>query len=376
MVMSKDKRLTSKHAAPKQKKPTRYSKTVRVTVSIVSVFMTLISVLLMTAGGYVMYHMNLIVSDSEVDQGYVDSIPPDEDDDLATDSPLLPEDYNASEVSSISLKGDTKDVTNYLLLGIDARTVKERGRSDTMMIVTVNDKTKTIKLSSLLRDTAVSIPGRDKNGDGRDDYAKLNAAYAYGRFDLLSKTIEQNFRLKIDKYIGVNFVTFPIIVDAMGGVDIEMTKAETAKVCSSDQQKEEWERGFKRIGTEAGTYHLNGYQALQFARIRHIDSDFNRTGRQRQVISKLMEKAKTMSFGTLTTILGKALPNVITNMSGDELMGLALDVGKYASYKIESDFHLPETGQYTNYRLPDGGAALALKDPVQSVNNLHTWIYG
>lgn len=375
--MSNKKNPPSKHAAksPKNKKPTRYSKTVRVTVSIVSAFMTLIAVLLMTAGGYVSYYMNLIVNDSELDLGYVDSIPPDEDGMADSDTPLIPEEYNVSEVSSISLKGNTSDVTNYLLLGIDARTVKERGRSDTMMIVTINTKTKTIKLSSILRDTAVTIPGRDRDGDGKDDYYKLNAAYAYGGFDLLSKTIEQNFRLKIDKYIGVNFVTFPIVVDAMGGVDIEMTAAETSQVCADGQEKEVWESGFKRIGTKAGTYHLNGYQALQFARIRHLDSDFYRTGRQRQVISKLLEKAKTMSLGTLTSVLGKALPNVITNMSGDELMNLALNAGKYASYKIETDFHLPEDGQYTNFRLPDGGAALGFKDVVKSVNNLHTWIY-
>ena len=368
----------SRHAAPKGGKPVkrhRYKKSVRVTVSILSSLMVVVSVLLMTAGGYVMHAMNLIVGDEEIDGNYVDSLPPDDEDpDVSIDTSFNPSDYDKSEVSKITLRGNTKDVTNLLLLGIDARTMKERGRSDSMIIVTINKKNKTIKLSSLLRDTAVTIPGRDKNGDGQDDYAKLNAAYAYGGFNLLSKTIEQNFRLKIDKYVGVNFVVFPIAVDAMGGIDIYMTAKEASKVCAPGQKLEDWERGFKKIGTESKVYHLNGYQALQYSRIRHIDSDFNRTGRQRKVIEQLIVKAKTMSFGTLNTILNQVLPQVATNMSGDELMGYALNAGSYANYAIDTSFHLPENGKYKGWTLPGGGASLRLTDPVESVKSLHEWI--
>ena len=377
--MRKENNPESRHAAPKGGKPVkrhRSKKSVRVTVSILSSLMVVVSVLLMTAGGYVMHAMNLIVGDEEIDGNYVDSLPPDDEDpDVSIDTSFNPSDYDKSEVSKITLRGNTKDVTNLLLLGIDARTMKERGRSDSMIIVTINKKNKTIKLSSLLRDTAVTIPGRDKNGDGQDDYAKLNAAYAYGGFNLLSKTIEQNFRLKIDKYVGVNFVVFPIAVDAMGGIDIYMTAKEASKVCAPGQKLEDWERGFKKIGTESKVYHLNGYQALQYSRIRHIDSDFNRTGRQRKVIEQLIVKAKTMSFGTLNTILNQVLPQVATNMSGDELMGYALNAGSYANYAIDTSFHLPENGKYKGWTLPGGGASLRLTDPVESVKSLHEWIY-
>ena len=377
--MRKENNPESRHAAPKGGKPVkrhRYKKSVRVTVSILSSLMVVVSVLLMTAGGYVMHAMNLIVGDEEIDGNYVDSLPPDDEDpDVSIDTSFNPSDYDKSEVSKITLRGNTKDVTNLLLLGIDARTMKGRGRSDSMIIVTINKKNKTIKLSSLLRDTAVTIPGRDKNGDGQDDYAKLNAAYAYGGFNLLSKTIEQNFRLKIDKYVGVNFVVFPIAVDAMGGIDIYMTAKEASKVCAPGQKLEDWERGFKKIGTESKVYHLNGYQALQYSRIRHIDSDFNRTGRQRKVIEQLIVKAKTMSFGTLNTILNQVLPQVATNMSGDELMGYALNAGSYANYAIDTSFHLPENGKYKGWTLPGGGASLRLTDPVESVKSLHEWIY-
>lgn len=175
--------------------------------------------------------------------------------------------------------------------------------------------------------------------------------------------------------MGVNFVVFPIAVDAMGGIDIYMTAQEASKVCVASQKLEDWERGFKRIGTESKVYHLNGYQALQYSRIRHIDSDFNRTGRQRKVIEQLIGKAKTMSFGTLNTILNQVLPQVATNMSGDELMGYALNAGTYANYAIDTSFHLPEKGKYRGWKLPDGGASLQLTDPVESVKSLHEWIY-
>ena len=337
--MRKENNPESRHAAPKGGKPVkrhRYKKSVRVTVSILSSLMVVVSVLLMTAGGYVMHAMNLIVGDEEIDGNYVDSLPPDDEDpDVSIDTSFNPSDYDKSEVSKITLRGNTKDVTNLLLLGIDARTMKERGRSDSMIIVTINKKNKTIKLSS----------------------------------------IEQNFRLKIDKYVGVNFVVFPIAVDAMGGIDIYMTAKEASKVCAPGQKLEDWERGFKKIGTESKVYHLNGYQALQYSRIRHIDSDFNRTGRQRKVIEQLIVKAKTMSFGTLNTILNQVMPQVETNMSGDELMGYALNAGSYANYAIDTSFHLPENGKYKGWTLPGGGASLRLTDPVESVKSLHEWIY-
>lgn len=374
------KQEASKHAAPKKPKSekpvkrTRYKKSVRVAVSIVSVFMAVLSVLMMTAGGYVWRTMSLIRTDDDLMGEYPESLPPDEGEDLSGET-LTPEDMKASEVGQISVKGNTGDVTNLLLLGLDGRTSYRGCRSDTMMIVSINKRAKTIKLISLLRDTLITIPGRDRDGNGLDDYAKLNAAYAYGGFDLLSKTIEQNFRLKIDKYIGVNFVTFPIAVDAMNGVDIYMTSAEAAQVCTADQKKERWERGFKRIGTEDKVYSLNGYQALQYARIRKIDSDFNRTNRQRKVVEQLLIKAKSMSIGALNSILTQVLPEVITNMSGNELMGYAMNVGAYANYTIDTSFHLPEDRGYIGKSVSGVGATLQLLDPPQAVRNLHQWIY-
>lgn len=378
-----DKTPASRHAAPrhgdknakpaKPQKPTRYKKSVRVGVSILSVFMTIVSLLMITAGGYIWNTMSLIRTDDDLMGEYPESLPPEED---VSGETLTPEDMQASEVSQISVKGNTSDVTNLLLLGLDGRTSYKGSRSDTMMIVSINKQDKTIKLISLLRDTLVTIPGRDRNGDGLDDYAKLNAAFAYGGFDLLSKTIEQNFRLKIDKYIGVNFVTFPIAVDALGGIEIYMTAAEAGQVCQAGQEKERWESGFRAIGNKAQVYSLNGYQALQYARIRKIDSDFGRTNRQRKVIEQLMIKAKAMNIGTLNSILRQVLPEVLTNMSADELMGYAMNVGTYANYTIDASYHLPEDGGYRNKSVSSVGATLQLLDPPEAVRNLHQFIYG
>ncbi len=359
-----------------EKKRHRYSKAVRVTVSIVSSFMILLSVLLTGAGGYILYGMGLIVTDDELQGEYVDSLPPESDDvNYGSEVSFVPS--YTDDVSQIAVRGNTKNITNLLLLGLDGRSSYKGSRSDTMMIVSINDQAKTIKLISLMRDTLVTIPGRDRDGDGKDDYAKMNAAYAYGGFDLLSKTIEQNFRLDIDHYVGVNFVSFPVAVDAMGGVDIELTEAETTQICDASQQKENWERGFKRIGKTAGTYHLNGYQALQYARIRHLaGSDFKRTERQRIVISALMQKAKKMNFGQLNAILTGVLPHTVTNMSANQLMGYALNIGKYAGYTIEMDYRLPQDNRYNSVRPAGLGSCLAFKDQVEAVNTLHQWIYG
>ena len=373
----------SRHAAGKNQKaskparPTRYKKSVRVSMAILSAVMALVSVLMMTAGGYLVHTMNLLVHEGDVSITYVDSLPPEEGDGPATGEVMLPDDYNADEVSQISVKGNTKDVTNIMLIGSDARTLTQGGRSDTMMLLSINTRAKTIKLISFLRDTSVTIPGRDRNGDGVDDYDKLAHAYAYGGFDLMAKTYEQNFRLKIDKYILVNFVTFEKVVDAMGGVTIELTERETSQVPKAGIRREPVDSGFQRIGTKAGTYELDGYQALQYARIRKIDSDFNRTGRQRKVIEALLEKAKSMNFGTLNNILNQCLPNVLTNMSGDELIGYALNAGTYKDFTIDTSFHLPADGEYnTMPRLPNGGAVLWLKDPAEAVLELHEFIYG
>ncbi len=372
----------AQRSAKTKRLPHRFSPLARLGGGVLSLVLALLALTMTVAGLYVRHSLGLIIMDNHIqiiDPNDVNSmdLPPEEGDvsNVPADNPLMPENYNFTEVNKIPVQGNTANITNIMLLGMDGRTY-QGVRSDTMIILSINDATRTIKMISLLRDTAVSTPGRDRNGDGLDDYCKLNASYAYGGFDLLSKTIQQNFRLDIDQYVGVNFASFDEAIDILGGVDIEMTRAEVSRVCADYMEKEWWEKGFVPI-SGTNPYHLNGYQALQFARIRKIDSDFSRTLRQKKVLEQVFAKIKNMNFMTLNSLLNSILPCVITNISGDELMGYAMKMGTYATYTVDSDFHIPEDGKWDDQPLlMDGGWPLWLTDPVGSVKDLHQWIYG
>lgn len=360
-------------------KKTRYSRVVRVSVSIVSAVLTLMSLGLAVTGGYIWHTLSRIQSEGELQGEYNLLMEDPEGTGLETgEDPeaSLPPSY-AQDIEEIPVKGNTQHITNILLLGLDGRSGYKGTRSDTMIILSINDQKQTIRLISLMRDTAVILPGYDRDGDGRDDYNKLNAAFSRGGFDLLSKTIEQNFRLKIDQYIGVNFVTFPIAVDAAGGLDLTLTRQEAAMVCAADQTLENWQKGFRPVGTQDGQYHLNGYQTLQYARIRKLaGNDFKRTERQRIVISALLEKAKGLNFFQLLNMVNQTVDHVVSNMNENELLQYAVRAGKYARYTIDSDGRLPLDGENTNRPLlPGGSEPVWMTDPSHAVRVLHEWIY-
>ena len=151
---------------------------------------------------------------------------------------------------------------NILLVGQDRQAGQGRQRSDTMILCSYNPNTNEVSLISFLRDLYVSIPGGYSNN-------RLNAAYAFGGFPLLYKTLEQNFGVKIDGGVEVDFGGFTELIDLIGGVDIYLTAKEAPYVATSCKE---------------GMNHLNGRKALNYARIRKIDSDFGRTNRQRTLI--------------------------------------------------------------------------------------------
>lgn len=287
------------------------------------------------------------------------------------------------DLTNLSVRGDTENIHNYFLLGVDSRGSGDRGRSDTMMILSVNDSAKTIKLISLLRDTWATIPGMDWDGDGYDDYAKLNAAYASGGFDLLNKTVRQNFRLDIDKYVAVDFSGFAAAVDALGGVNVEVDGDAVTWIPKEDPGDpdrfacDEYGNQLREpIGYTAGKYTLNGYQALAFCRVRkcYPSSDFVRQQNQRDVVSALISKAKSSSPAKLYSMAENVLPAVTTNMTRNEIEGYIVNVLKYAGYTIETEYHLPAAGEFENLNL--GAAGLWIKDPETTVRALHEYIYG
>lgn len=182
--------------------------------------------------------------------------------------------------NKLILKSNEEDITNILLIGSDARKTNEVGRSDAMMILTIDDKNKAIKLTSLARDTLVKIPGYD--------YEKLTHAYAYGKEKLLLDTIEYNFKIKINDYVSINFNSFIELVDSLGGVEVDINDkdishlndviANSFKVYNSKNNEE------PKYIRNSGKQLLNGYQTLAYARIRKLDTIYNRDERQRDVL--------------------------------------------------------------------------------------------
>ncbi len=260
-------------------------------------------------------------------------------------------------------------VTNVLVIGTDGRTLDERGRSDTMILVSLNSKTNKIFLTSLMRDSYVEIPGRGWN--------KLNAAYSYGGAELLMDTIEKNFDIRIDDYVSINFNSFASIVDSVGGIEIEVSDAE-AKEINTILMAEVNELMGDAVDADllsgGGVLKLNGKQALSYARIRHIgNADFERTQRQRDVITKIVEKLKSFNPSVITEIAQNAVPQVTTNMSTAELYALSLRLPFLLGYDLEQ-LRIPAEGLYGNTTTSNGGSALSI-DFVPNINILRENIF-
>lgn len=234
-------------------------------------------------------------------------------------------------------------IRNILLIGTDARTASDRGRSDTMMLVTINEKTGQIVMTSFLRDIYLHIPVIDS-------YNRINAAYAAGGVSLLTKTIKENFNIQIDQYIRINFSGFENIIDYMGGVDVNLSQAEIDFV------------GLEGSATP-GMVHLDGKHALNYCRCRYVSldgegGDFARTLRQRRVMNLLFDKLKGLSVFEIGSLLDEFLPQVTTNISSSEMLSLLTKAPTYLSYEIKS-YRLPVDGSW-KYSTIHGMSVLSL----------------
>lgn len=222
-----------------------------------------------------------------------------------------------------------KDVTNILLIGVDSISTQDTARSDSMILLTIDKKTKSIKLTSFLRDMWVQIPGRQM--------AKINAASAYGGAELVLDTIEYNFNIQIDNYVMVGFDVFESIIDAIGGLNMDI----------SDKEAKEM-KNFDCIVETGNDVLLNGEQALWYARIRKIDSDFHRTARQREIIEKVIEKLKKTKVTTLIDIVSEIAPLVETDIPRNELVKLGMgSLFSYLRYDIKQT-SIPADGMWKN----------------------------
>lgn len=275
-------------------------------------------------------------------------------------------DTNLDMLANNNYKFDNS-ITNILLIGSDARPGDTVSRSDSMMILTVDTKKNKLKLTSLGRDTYVKIDGHG--------YEKLTHAYAYGQEKLLISTIEENFRLDIQNYTKVDFFSFIDIVDALGGVDVDITADEINEMNKFIKECYNWDKKSNKPPIEyikkSGVQTLKGYQALSFARIRHNDGTMQRDDRQRQVITAMMKKFNKISITQYPKLLDSILPYVKTNMSPTDLLYLGKDVLNMGELKLSTmQFPLHPEGEI---RLQESGYVIPFEQ--YEVDFLHKFIF-
>lgn len=263
-----------------------------------------------------------------------------------------------------------KGYTTLALFGIDNRTNGnfQSGNSDTMIIVSINNKSGEIKMASLYRDTYLDI------GEGK--FRKANAAYGSGNAEVTGperaiNMMNRNLDLDISDYVAVDFNALVEVIDLLGGIDLEVTEEE-AGYMNSYIDEITGVTGKQSAHVGGGMQTLDGVQATAYARVRYTTGwDFKRTERQRLVIQKMFEKAKSASLGTLNSILDAALPDVSTSLSNTELLGLMMKLNKY------------NMGENTGFPFDHAGVSagslgevVVAVDLAANVRQLHQFLYG
>lgn len=270
-------------------------------------------------------------------------------------------------------------IVNILLIGTN------ENLSDSMMIATIDMKHKSLKLTSLLRDTYVEIPGTDSKGRAYG-WRKLNSAYAFGDASFLIETIAHNYNIKLDKYMVVDFSLFRSIIDTIGGVEIELSAAEAAYIRGRRLD----EAGPNRKNAKEGLNLLDGWMALEFARCRMVggftytdadgkevtvNNDYARTARQRYVIQQLFKQLKDEDLGTLLSIAEQCLKYTRTNISLPELTTYLQNVLSTGATDIKQ-LQIPAAGTFETDRITTASVLwLSQENWIKNVEKLHHFIF-
>ena len=264
------------------------------------------------------------------------------------------------------LKVEQQDnkIENILVFGVDSRGSSNIVcRADSLIIVTIDRRHNSIKLTSIMRDVRVNIEGRS-NPD------RINAAYAYGGVGLLINTINETFDLDIQRFAMFDFWSAASLIDSLGGVDLEVTEQEIPYL--NHNLKEANDLTGQKIPdvTEAGEIHLNGAQAIAWARIRKLDSDYVRTSRQRTVMMSLISKYSSASISSLIGLANNGLSAFETNMTNADMVRVAIN-------------SLPASDDIQQYRVPQDGLYqvnpnpwMMIVDYSKQVPALQEFIYG
>ena len=265
--------------------------------------------------------------------------------------------------------------TTYALFGIDHRdknTALGGENSDTIIIASVNNDTKDVKLVSVYRDTLLNL--------GNDTYSKANAAYAYGEAEQAITMLNTNLDLNISEYATVNFNALTTIIDDLGGLDMDMSYAEivhmnnycveTSEETGKDYTPIELPDRPDDIEAIQYHYHLNGVQATSYCRIRYTASlDMGRTERQRRVIQMIVSKAKSVGLGKIFKIMDDVFPMVTTSMTKDEILQL---LPTLIGYSVDDTTGFPSSFKFSNVK----GSIIVPTTLESNVIELHKFLYG
>ena len=256
---------------------------------------------------------------------------------------------------------------NIVLYGVDARdgSLDKGNRSDSIIIVSINNKTKDVKLCSVYRDTLFSIPDHG--------FDKVTHAYSYGGAELSMSVLNTNLDLSITEFVTVNFDVLAKVIDALGGLELTLesdAEVEQINLCILEQNAV---TGSDSEGFSGpGTYTMDGTQATGYARIRKTEGgDFRRAERQREVLDKMLAKAKSANILTLTKIINEVMPDIYTNLSTADILSIAKDV---LSYNIIDQTGYPfnvTTGYYNKLDCVSSTDTLE-----EEVIQLHQYLFG
>ena len=323
---------------------------------IAALCLILVLVLIAAAYGYMQSKLSKIQFDEEIAVSDTGSSE-------ASSAVTEPEPEDREEAVQAEEKLEDEDVMNLLLLGTDERTreFSENARADAIMVLSLNTREHTIKLVSIERGIGVPIPGRN------DDW--LTHTFRYGGAQLTMDTVNQCFDLDIDRYVRVNFHVFEDAIDAIGGVDITLTQGE-----ANELNRHAGNAEYQPV--QAGSNHMNGFMALQYSRIRHIDNDWHRIERQRNVVQAALQQVKSQTLVSLNELANTILPMIRTNLTKSEIVDLAKEVPGFirAGIKIE-DMTIPTQDTCWNSVGADGRKLIGV-DFEANAEILNHFFYG
>ena len=322
------------------------------------VLCVILSVILLIFGSGLLYYYSILNS-----MNFKDITKPSNTD--STDPSIAALSGNGTQLSLTDgeLLQDSK-VLNVMLFGEDNSKGADHGRSDTMIMLSIDNRHKKLKLTSFQRDTYVYIPNYG--------YNKLNASYTYGGATLAIQTIEANFGIKIDRYAVVDFNSFIDIIDTLGGIDMELTQDEIDYI-NYQMYKNEQTDNPTLITDAPGVVHLTGQQALWYSRNRGLSigedgntigidgDDWDRTSRQRKLLETVFNDMKSADLGQIISIVGAVGPLITTNLKKDEITALVSHSLTYLKYE-EVQYNIPADGFWRYNDDTPAGSVIEITD--------------